>query len=350
MTFLARCATCMLAIHEPTLRCPKCNSPRLVLVTGAWPAAPQRAATIPLEPPREKPVPVKESDEQYLARRQAEYEAKEAAKRDRQRFGRIAKQLELERRTFRADQKWRAEQLRREAAASEKAEQDRLRREGAVAERTRLRAKKLERQAELKRDALATKRRLHTEKLEREARAAAIARQARIESQTFRADRRREANEQAAARMREEREARRAEVQRRLGLEAWKAEPDGRKANQGYRKWLAENGRIAKGSTVALDSAHGTVLREVVEDLGEVVVVTRAEEVAAAKRESRKPAAIGFKKTDVLPSIEAPPETLFGSLMAQFGRQFPEFMARDGHRLAVPLPEFTAWLAAGGGE
>ena len=58
--------------------------------------------------------------------------------------------------------------------------------------------------------------------------------------------------------------------------------------------------RIRKGSTVTLDSAHGPIERKVVKIAGDVLVVSRAEEVRAAKKAGRKPRGIGFKRKDVL--------------------------------------------------
>src|SRR6186997_1812985 len=57
---------------------------------------------------------------------------------------------------------------------------------------------------------------------------------------------------------------------------------------------------IRKGAVVTLDSALGPVERVVTKVYRDVVLVTREEEARAAANEHRKPAAVGFKKTDVL--------------------------------------------------
>lgn len=54
------------------------------------------------------------------------------------------------------------------------------------------------------------------------------------------------------------------------------------------------------GQTVTLLSGLGPITRVVVEDLGEVLLVTRQEELSAARQQGREPAAVGFKKQDVI--------------------------------------------------
>jgi hypothetical protein len=54
------------------------------------------------------------------------------------------------------------------------------------------------------------------------------------------------------------------------------------------------------GSIVTLRSSQGPIRRFVVEDRGDILVISRQEEVEAAKREGRAPATVGFKRSDVL--------------------------------------------------
>jgi hypothetical protein len=53
---------------------------------------------------------------------------------------------------------------------------------------------------------------------------------------------------------------------------------------------------------VTLNSSQGEICRAVVEDLGEILVVCRVEELNAARREGRKPTVVGFKRTSVIDS------------------------------------------------
>ena len=54
------------------------------------------------------------------------------------------------------------------------------------------------------------------------------------------------------------------------------------------------------GQRVNLLSSAGPIVRIVVIDLGEVLLVTREEEFSMAQMEGREPASIGFKKQDVI--------------------------------------------------
>lgn len=62
---------------------------------------------------------------------------------------------------------------------------------------------------------------------------------------------------------------------------------------------------MLQGQEVTLSSRFGLVRRLVLEDLGEVVVVCRREELEAAQREGREPACVGFKRTDIVQDGEA---------------------------------------------
>lgn len=58
--------------------------------------------------------------------------------------------------------------------------------------------------------------------------------------------------------------------------------------------------QIKKGQSVTLNSALGEVERVVVEVLGDVLLVCRKEEYRTARREGRKPASIGFRRSDLV--------------------------------------------------
>lgn len=58
--------------------------------------------------------------------------------------------------------------------------------------------------------------------------------------------------------------------------------------------------KIQSGQAVKLLSSLGLVTLIVVADLGEVLLVCRADEFERAKKERRDPLAIGFKKTDLV--------------------------------------------------
>lgn len=57
---------------------------------------------------------------------------------------------------------------------------------------------------------------------------------------------------------------------------------------------------IAAGTTVTLRSSQGKIIRVVVEDLGEIVRVCRAEELQKAHAEGREPVTVGFPKDEIL--------------------------------------------------
>jgi hypothetical protein len=59
--------------------------------------------------------------------------------------------------------------------------------------------------------------------------------------------------------------------------------------------------KIEQGQEVTLLSNQGVIKRLVVEDLGEVLLVCLPEEYARARREGRKPMAVGFKRSDLIP-------------------------------------------------
>jgi len=54
------------------------------------------------------------------------------------------------------------------------------------------------------------------------------------------------------------------------------------------------------GQLVTLRSSQGDIVRTVVRDMGEIVLVCRTEEYERAKLEGREPAAIGFKRSDII--------------------------------------------------
>ena len=58
--------------------------------------------------------------------------------------------------------------------------------------------------------------------------------------------------------------------------------------------------KILVGRVVTLDSSTGPIDRVVVRDLGEIVLVCRADEYKKAEKEGREPVSVGFKRTDIL--------------------------------------------------
>lgn len=47
-------------------------------------------------------------------------------------------------------------------------------------------------------------------------------------------------------------------------------------------------------------SATGEIQRTIVKDIGEVVLICRAEEYDLARSENRSPVSVGFKKVDII--------------------------------------------------
>jgi hypothetical protein len=58
--------------------------------------------------------------------------------------------------------------------------------------------------------------------------------------------------------------------------------------------------KLQVNRVVVLNSAKGRIERVIVEDLGDVISVCRAEELQAARIQERAPAAIGFRKSDIV--------------------------------------------------
>jgi hypothetical protein len=53
--------------------------------------------------------------------------------------------------------------------------------------------------------------------------------------------------------------------------------------------------------TVTLNSSQGPIERVVLQELGDILLVSRQEEVDAARQQHREPFAIGFRRADVIP-------------------------------------------------
>lgn len=58
--------------------------------------------------------------------------------------------------------------------------------------------------------------------------------------------------------------------------------------------------QIHEGKEVTVLSAHGQVVRVVVDVLGDIITVCRREEFEQARAEGRKPISIGFKRSAIL--------------------------------------------------
>lgn len=58
--------------------------------------------------------------------------------------------------------------------------------------------------------------------------------------------------------------------------------------------------QLIEGQEVTLDSSQGHITRTVVADLGDVVLVTRAEEYQRARKAGNQPISVGFRRSDVL--------------------------------------------------
>jgi hypothetical protein len=56
------------------------------------------------------------------------------------------------------------------------------------------------------------------------------------------------------------------------------------------------------GQRVRLLSSEGPIVRIVVRDLGEILLVCRDDELEKARDEGREPIAVGFKKRDLIGS------------------------------------------------
>ena len=63
---------------------------------------------------------------------------------------------------------------------------------------------------------------------------------------------------------------------------------------------------MQKNHIVQLRSARGVIERIVVEDFGDVITVSTKEEIELAEREGRAPFVAGFRKTDVLKTLNMP--------------------------------------------
>jgi len=62
---------------------------------------------------------------------------------------------------------------------------------------------------------------------------------------------------------------------------------------------------VAVGQLVTLRSSQGQIQRILVKDLGEMVLICRAEEYAAAKQEGREPITMAFPRQDLIASGKA---------------------------------------------
>lgn len=57
--------------------------------------------------------------------------------------------------------------------------------------------------------------------------------------------------------------------------------------------------QLIEGKQVTVNSACGKIDRIVVQDLGDVVLVTKKETYESAKKAGKEPVSIGFRKADV---------------------------------------------------
>jgi hypothetical protein len=58
--------------------------------------------------------------------------------------------------------------------------------------------------------------------------------------------------------------------------------------------------QLIAGQQVTVNSFCGKIVRIVVQDLGDVVLVTKKETYESAKRAGNQPVSIGFRRSDVL--------------------------------------------------
>jgi len=58
--------------------------------------------------------------------------------------------------------------------------------------------------------------------------------------------------------------------------------------------------QLIEGQAVTLNSFCGKIVRIVVQDLGDVVLVTKKETYESAKKAGKEPVSIGFRRADVL--------------------------------------------------
>lgn len=65
------------------------------------------------------------------------------------------------------------------------------------------------------------------------------------------------------------------------------------------------NENYYSGQVVRLSSAEGAIDRVLVRDLGEVLLICRAEEYENARIERREPVSIGFPRKDLLSVVGA---------------------------------------------
>jgi len=63
------------------------------------------------------------------------------------------------------------------------------------------------------------------------------------------------------------------------------------------------NENYYSGQVVRLSSAEGAIERVLVRDLGEVLLICRADEYESARIERREPVSIGFPKRDLISVI-----------------------------------------------
>ncbi len=65
------------------------------------------------------------------------------------------------------------------------------------------------------------------------------------------------------------------------------------------------NRTYKRGESVKLLSFKGIIDRVIVEDHGDVISITRADELALATKERRDPVSVGFRKGDIIPTESA---------------------------------------------
>jgi hypothetical protein len=64
--------------------------------------------------------------------------------------------------------------------------------------------------------------------------------------------------------------------------------------------YIGMNTQLVVGQHVVLESSQGRIQRVVVEDMGEIVLVTREEEYRTAKMAGNQPVSIGFRRADII--------------------------------------------------